>query len=58
MSKFTEALKTFEEALLIMQNANNFEDMKLDNDTVSEFHYLARRCEDYLECYRQLMSDE
>lgn len=58
MTTFAEALEKLDDVLLIAQNANEFEDMELDSDSVSDFHYLARRCEDFLERYKALVGEE
>jgi len=54
---FAEALEKLDDALSVAQNADTFEAMELDSDSVSDFHYLARRCEDFLERYHRLMKD-
>lgn len=57
MTTFADALEKLDDVLQVAQNADTFESMELDSDSVSDFHYLARRCEDFLERYRQLMGD-
>lgn len=58
MQTFADALDKLDEALLILQNANTFDDMNLDSDSVSDFHYLARRCEDFIECYSHIVRED
>lgn len=58
MTTFAEALEKLDDVLLVAQNANDFEELELDPDSVSDFHYLARRCEDFLERYNALVGEE